>query len=149
MRRFLPLTFTLTLTLTAFVPLITACGPKTTSSSKGDTTAARRAGPTKCPTLTLSPKLRRQKTLTRRIRKMACRLQACYDAAPDGVNNTKATVQLSVTIDQGGRIEAIRLKVRDLPGSVTACIRSKVWRWDFDIRDDPYTYGPFKVLFSP
>ena len=58
------------------------------------------------------------------------------------------TIRLSVTIDRGGRIEAIRLAARKVPESLTKCVRSKVLRWDFDIRDDPYTYGPFKIKFA-
>jgi hypothetical protein len=143
------LALSLTVALTLLLPVMAACGPKTPSGPNGGTTAARRTGPAKCPALDLSKKLRRQKTLTRRIRKMVCTLQPCFDAAEGRVKKADSTIRLSVTIDRGGRIEAIRLSVRSVPASLTACVRAKVWRWDFDIRDDPYTYGPFKIRFAP
>lgn len=130
-----------------FGSLIAACGPKITSPTSRGSTTARRTAPTKCPALDLSPKLRRQKTLTRRIRKMVCGLGACYAAAQEEVKDVGGTMRLSVTIDRGGRVEAIALSAREVPASMTACIRAKILRWDFDIRDEPFTYGPFKIRF--
>jgi hypothetical protein len=142
LRRVLPITLTLMI-------LAAACGPGGTPPPRRGSTAARRAAPARCPTLELSPKLRRQKKLTRRIRNQVCALQECYDAAKGALKEPGGTVRLSVTIDTGGRIEAIRLSSRKLPPSLTGCVRAKVLRWDFDIRDDSFTYGPFTVKFAP
>lgn len=145
MRRFLPITLLLT--------LIATCGPSATPPPKRGAAAARRAArraaPKKCPTLELSPKLRRHKKITRRIRKEVCGLQACYDAAQGDVKDLGDTVRLSVTIDPEGRVEAVRLSAREVTASLTRCVRSKVMAWDFDIRDAPFTYGPFKIRFAP
>lgn len=145
----------LSLGLMTALGCFTACGPSASSSSggKGTTTttatAAPDTGPKKCPKLELPRKLLKHKTLTRRIRKLACGLQACFDAASAEVKKRKGYIKLSVTIDRGGRIEAIRLTSRRLPESVTSCVRSKALRWDFDIRDDSFTYGPIKIHFAP
>lgn len=166
MHRIWPTTLSL-----AIMAIMAACGPSATPPPRsGSTTGAaigtaRRAAPTKCPEVELTPKLRRQKKLTRRIRQLVCGLQACYEAAR---SNSKATgkasgagkasldlkdfdrrVTLTVTIDQGGRVEAVRLSALDVPASLTSCIRSKAIRWDFDLRDDSVTYGPFKIRFAP
>lgn len=138
---------------TLLIALIAACGPSATLPPRRGATAVRRAAPTKCPELELSPKLRQHKKLTRRIRKMVCGLQTCYDAArvkgKGDLKDFDRHVRLSVTIDPGGRVEAVRLSALDVPASLTRCIRSKVMRWDFDIRDDTFTYGPFKIRFAP
>ncbi len=125
-----------------------ACGPSASSSSSRRT-AARPAAPKKCPKLTLSKKLLKQKTLTRRIRKLVCGLQSCFEDAQSVTKDPGAYMRLSVTIDRGGRIEGIRLAAKKVPASLTKCVRSKVLRWDFDIRDDSFTYGPFKIKFAP
>lgn len=128
---------------TLLIACVSACGPSATPPPR------RAAASTRCPTLGLTPKLRRQKRLTRRIRKMVCKLQACYTAAQKETKDPGGTMRLSVTIDTGGRIEAIRLSAREVTHTLTKCVRSKILRWDFDIRDDPYTYGPFKIRFAP
>jgi len=127
---------------------MTACGPGATPPPRRGTTA-RRAKSNKCPTLKLSPKLRQQKKLTRIIRKQVCALQACFEAAQREAKDPGGTIQLSVTIDTGGRVEGIRLSTNDVTRTLTYCVRSKILRWDFDIRDNPVTYGPFKIRFAP
>ena len=133
---------------TLFVAFITACGPSATPPPRRGTASGGTAS-TRCATLVLSPKLRRHTKLTRRIRKEVCKLQTCYTAAQKETKDPGSTMRLSVTIDSGGRVEAIRLTAREVTRTLTQCVRSKILRWDFDIRDASITYGPFKIRFAP